>query len=77
MYRLRTDGDRARAIRPPFRYIKRMATLTYRTAGESHGPALISLIEGLPAGLRLDMDLINGELRRRQGGVWPRGPAKN
>ena len=45
-----------------------MATLTYRTAGESHGPALVSLIEGLPAGLTLDMALINGELRRRQGG---------
>lgn len=45
-----------------------MATLTYRTAGESHGPALISFIEGLPAGLPLDLTLINGELRRRQGG---------
>lgn len=45
-----------------------MATLTYRTAGESHGPALVSLIEGLPAGLTLDMELINSELRRRQGG---------
>ena len=45
-----------------------MATLTYRTAGESHGPALVSIIEGLPAGLELDLDLINGELRRRQGG---------
>ncbi len=45
-----------------------MATLTYRTAGESHGPALLSLIEGLPAGLALDVDFINAELRRRQGG---------
>ncbi len=45
-----------------------MATLTYRTAGESHGPALVSLIEGLPAGLPLDTALINEELRRRQGG---------
>ena len=45
-----------------------MATLTYRTAGESHGPALISLIEGLPAGMPLDVDFINSELRRRQGG---------
>lgn len=45
-----------------------MATLTYRTAGESHGPALISIIEGLPAGLPLDVDFINQELRRRQGG---------
>jgi len=45
-----------------------MAELTYRTAGESHGPALLALIEGLPAGLRLDLELINAELRRRQGG---------
>jgi chorismate synthase len=45
-----------------------MATLTYRTAGESHGPALLSIIEGLPAGLELDIEFINNELRRRQGG---------
>ena len=45
-----------------------MATLTYRTAGESHGPALISIVEGLPAGLQLNAELINLELRRRQGG---------
>ncbi len=45
-----------------------MATLTYRTAGESHGPALISIVEGLPAGLPVDADLINHELHRRQGG---------
>lgn len=45
-----------------------MADLTYRTAGESHGPALTTLVEGLPAGLEIDSDLIDGELRRRQGG---------
>ncbi len=45
-----------------------MATLTYRTAGESHGPALISIIEGLPAGLPINSQIINSELRRRQGG---------
>jgi chorismate synthase len=38
------------------------------TAGESHGPALVSLIEGLPAGLHLDIDAINRELARRQKG---------
>ena len=43
-------------------------TLTCKTAGESHGPCGIALIEGLPAGLRLDMGFINAELRRRQGG---------
>ncbi len=45
-----------------------MANLEYRTAGESHGQALITLIEGLPAGLRLDVDFLNDALRRRQGG---------
>jgi chorismate synthase len=45
-----------------------MAALDYRTAGESHGPGLIVIVEGMPAGLRLDVDHINGELQRRQGG---------
>src|SRR5579864_5816786 len=53
-----------------------MATLTYRTAGESHGPALISIIEGLPQGLKLDLELINGELKRRQGGYGRGGRQK-
>ncbi len=43
-------------------------TLTCKTAGESHGPCGIALIEGLPAGLTLDTDFINSELKRRQGG---------
>src|SRR5262245_31644812 len=46
----------------------RMGTLALRTVGESHGPAVIALVEGLPAGLALDVEFINGELRRRQGG---------
>lgn len=45
-----------------------MAVLEYRTAGESHGKALIVLIEGLPAGLRIEPDPINQALMRRQGG---------
>jgi len=45
-----------------------MSELSYRTAGESHGPALIVLVEGLPAGLAVDIALVNAELRRRQGG---------
>ncbi len=45
-----------------------MPVLSYRTAGESHGPALIVLIEGLPAGLKVEQDPINAELWRRQGG---------
>ncbi len=42
--------------------------LRYNTAGESHGKALLALVEGFPAGVRLGTDLIDAELRRRQGG---------
>lgn len=45
-----------------------MAQLNYQTAGESHGPALIALVTGLPAGVGVDAEFINAELRRRQGG---------
>jgi chorismate synthase len=40
----------------------------FLTAGESHGRALIVILEGIPAGLSLDLDAITRELRRRQGG---------
>jgi len=53
-----------------------MADLTYRTAGESHGPALTVLIEGLPAGCELDVAFIDDELRRRQGGYGRGGRQK-
>ncbi|MBA3561881.1 MAG: chorismate synthase, partial [Actinobacteria bacterium] len=43
-------------------------TLELRTAGESHGPALVAIVMGLPAGLRLDRDAIDHDLRRRQEG---------
>ncbi len=42
--------------------------LRYWTAGESHGKALIALIDGFPAGLEIDEQPINVELLRRQGG---------
>ena len=42
--------------------------LRYLTAGESHGPALTAIVEGFPSGVRFDADLINFELKRRQGG---------
>ncbi len=53
-----------------------MATLTLSTAGESHGPALIALLNGLPAGLPVDRDMIDAELRRRQGGYGRGGRQK-
>src|SRR5687768_12659592 len=53
-----------------------MASLSYRTAGESHGKALITLVEGMPAGVPLDKSFIDGELRRRQGGYGRGGRQK-
>ena len=43
-------------------------TLTLTTAGESHGPGLVAVVTGLPAGLELDRSAIEGDLRRRQQG---------
>lgn len=42
--------------------------IRFLTAGESHGPALLGILEGMPAGLPLDVEAINHHLRRRQGG---------
>ena len=42
--------------------------LRYLTAGESHGPALTAIVEGFPSGITLDVEFINRELQRRQGG---------
>src|SRR5213595_3652985 len=43
-------------------------TLRLATAGESHGPALVAILTGLPAGLVLDKESIDADLRRRQAG---------
>jgi chorismate synthase len=43
-------------------------TLTLTTAGESHGPALVAIVTGLPAGLVLDRAAVEADLRRRQQG---------
>jgi chorismate synthase len=43
-------------------------TLSLVTAGESHGPALVAILTGLPAGLLLDKAAIDADLRRRQEG---------
>ena len=43
-------------------------TLTLASAGESHGPALVAILGGLPAGLELDRDAIDADLKRRQEG---------
>ncbi len=53
-----------------------MATLTYRSAGESHGPAIIAMLEGMPAGVSVDLDFINAQLLLRQGGYGRGGRQK-
>lgn len=45
-----------------------MSRFQFTTAGESHGPALVTIVSGMPAGVRLDRDRINRELARRQLG---------
>src|SRR6266850_6713437 len=48
----------------------------FTTAGESHGRALVAIVEGLPAGLPVDVALINRELERRQWGYGRGGRMK-
>jgi chorismate synthase len=48
----------------------------FLTAGESHGPCLTMIVEGLPAGLVIDKALIDADLRRRQGGYGRGGRMK-
>src|SRR3989440_12152509 len=43
-------------------------TFRFTTAGESHGPGLVAIVEGLPAGLELDRERLDGEMPRRQVG---------
>jgi chorismate synthase len=45
-----------------------MIMLRYLTAGESHGKTLIALVDGFPAGVTVDVEPIDVELKRRQGG---------
>ncbi len=46
-----------------------MSKLSYRSAGESHGSVITVILEGLPRGLKLDLEFIDAELGRRQGGA--------
>ncbi len=50
--------------------------LRFLTGGESHGPALTVVVEGLPAGLTVDRAAIDADLRRRQGGYGRGGRMK-
>jgi chorismate synthase len=53
-----------------------MPRLTLTTAGESHGPLLTGILTGLPAGLLIDADAVDGDLRRRQHGYGRGGRMK-
>ncbi len=53
-----------------------MTRLEWRTAGESHGPCLIGIVDGVPAGLVLDVARIDRELARRQRGYGRGGRMK-
>ena len=50
--------------------------LRFLTAGESHGPSLTTILDGIPAGLSLNPDIINKELARRQQGYGSGGRMK-
>jgi chorismate synthase len=53
-----------------------MAMLRILTAGESHGRALVAVLEGMPAGLALDRDKLDEQMRRRQLGIGRGGRMK-
>jgi chorismate synthase len=50
--------------------------LRFQTAGESHGQALVAVLSGLPAGLKVDFAYVDRELKRRQGGYGRGGRMK-
>lgn len=50
--------------------------MRYLTAGESHGRALVTIVEGLPAGVPVDIQLLNQDLARRQSGYGRGGRMK-
>src|SRR3954471_20641630 len=52
----------------PLHRLRRRMALNLITAGESHGPGLTTIVEGLPAGLELDQESIDRDMARRQLG---------
>lgn len=59
----------ARLLRAGYPHSLNMSGISFHTAGESHGPGLTALIEGIPAGLDLNMERdVDPELSRRQAG---------
>jgi chorismate synthase len=50
--------------------------IKFQTAGESHGQGLVAILSGIPAGLRIDFDSVNSDLKRRMGGYGRGGRMK-
>ena len=73
----RCGGSVTAPLPSPAHFLADLLMLRYWTAGESHGPALTALVDGFPAGLVVDTDLIDAELRRRQGGYGRGGRQRN
>ena len=65
-----SPSRRAAAPRRPCRNFSynRPRMLRFLTAGESHGPGLVVILEGMPAGLDVDLEPVDHELHRRQDG---------
>ena len=53
-----------------------MSGVRFMDGGESHGARLVGILEGLPAGLKVDSEFVNAELKRRQGGYGRGGRMK-
>ena len=53
-----------------------MGSLRFLTAGESHGPCLTAIVEGFPAGLKINVDEMNKDMARRQQGYGRGGRMK-
>jgi len=51
-------------------------SVRFISGGESHGPRLVCILEGLPAGVKVSSDFVNAELKRRQGGYGRGGRMK-
>jgi chorismate synthase len=68
----RASDARQNSVFPPgvrnFFVYNAVRMLRFLSAGESHGQALVITIDGMPAGLEVDVDALNAQLRRRQGG---------
>src|ERR687885_2712005 len=54
-----------------------MTAFRFTTAGESHGPGLVTIVEGLPAGLELDREALDRDMARRQLGHGGGGGMKS